>query len=95
MEPSAARDATRLSAPICRHEARLDVRGFQITMNDPLLVRGFQRLGDLLRDRQRLIERNGAACDALRQIVAFNEFHHERGNASGFLDRVDRSFGAR
>ena len=28
-------------------------------MNDPLLVRRFERLGDLLRDRQRLVERDG------------------------------------
>ena len=37
--------------------ADLDVRGFEIAMNDALLVRGFERLGDLLRDGQRLIER--------------------------------------
>ncbi len=34
----------------------LDVRGFQIAMNDPLLVGRFEGLGDLLRDRQRLID---------------------------------------
>ena len=32
--------------------AHSDVRGFQISMNDPLLVRRFERLGDLPRDRQ-------------------------------------------
>ena len=36
----------------------LDVRRLQIAMDDPLLMRSFERLGDLLRDRQRLIERN-------------------------------------
>ena len=46
-------------------------------MDDPLLVRGFERLGDLLRDRQRFVERDRAARDALRQIVALDEFHHE------------------
>ena len=35
----------------------LDVRGLQIAMDDPLLVGGFERLGDLPRDRQRLVER--------------------------------------
>ena len=45
--------------------AHLDVRRLQIAMDDPLLVRGFERLGDLLRDRQRLVERDGAARDAL------------------------------
>ncbi len=38
--------------------AHLDVGGLQITMNDALLVRGFQRLRDLLRDGQRFIERH-------------------------------------
>ena len=45
----------------------LDVRGLQIAMDDPLLVRGFQRLGDLPRDRQRFVERDRAARDPLRQ----------------------------
>ena len=34
--------------------AQLDVRGLQIAVNDALLVRGFERFGDLPRDRQRL-----------------------------------------
>ena len=45
----------------------LDVRGLQIAMDDPLLVRRFERLGDLLRDRQRLVERDRAARDPLRR----------------------------
>ena len=58
--------------------ADLDIRGLQIAVDDALLVRRFERLGDLLRDRQRLVERNRATRDALRQIVALDEFHHER-----------------
>ena len=34
----------------------LDVRRFQIAMNDTLVVRGFERVRDLARDCQRLIE---------------------------------------
>ena len=34
----------------------LDVRGLQVSMDDPLFVRRFERLGDLRRDRQRLAE---------------------------------------
>ena len=59
----------------------LDVRGLQIAMDDALLVRGFERLGDLRRDRQRLIERDRATRDALREILALDEFHHEGGHA--------------
>ena len=48
-------------------------------MNDALLVRGFQRVGDLLRDRQR-VGRAGSAPRAMRsrQVVALDQFHHER-----------------
>ena len=47
--------------------ADLDVGRLQIAMDDALLVRGFERLGDLLRDRQRLVERNRALRDAIRE----------------------------
>jgi hypothetical protein len=59
-------------------------------MDDALFVRGFQRLGDLSRDRQCLVERNRTACDALRQILALDEFHHEGVRSTGFLEAVDR-----
>jgi hypothetical protein len=34
-----------------------DVRGLQIAMDDPLLVRRLERVGDLPRDRERLVDR--------------------------------------
>ena len=37
--------------------ADLDVGGLEIAMDDALLVRGVERVGDLARDRQRLGER--------------------------------------
>ena len=70
--------------------ADLDVRGLQIAMDDALLVRGFERLGDLLRDRQRFVEWNRAARDALRQVLALDEFHHQGGDVRRFLEAVDR-----
>ena len=42
--------------------AHLDVGGLQIAMDDALLVRGFERFCDLLRDRERLVERNRVLC---------------------------------
>ena len=59
--------------------ADLDVGGLQIAMDDPLLVRGFQGFGDLLRDRQRLVERDCPASDAIRERRPLDQFHHERG----------------
>ena len=47
--------------------AHLDVGGLQIAVNDALLVRRFERLGDLLRDRQRLVDRNRPLCDSIGQ----------------------------
>ena len=84
----------RLRQPEVEHlhgavSSDLDVRGFQIAMNDALLVRRFERLRDLLGDGQRLIERNGAARDALRQILAFDEFHHQRGHVAAIFNAVD------
>ena len=63
--------------------------GFEIAMNDPLLVRRLQRLGNLLRDWQRFIERNRPACDPVGEVFALDEFHHEGIDAVGVLQPVD------
>ena len=36
----------------------LDIRGLEIAVDDPLLVRRFERLRDLLRDGQCLVDRD-------------------------------------
>ena len=69
--------------------SHLDVRGLQIAVDDPLLVRRFERVGDLLRDGQRLVERDRAARDALRQVVALDQFHHDRTHTAAFFEAVD------
>ena len=43
----------------------LDVRRLQIAMDDSLFVRGLERLGDLLRNRQRLVDRDRTLSDAV------------------------------
>ncbi len=68
--------------------AHLDVRGLQVAVDDPLLVRGLERLRDLPGDGQCFVERHlglprrsarsAKAGDALRQIFALHELHHER-----------------
>ena len=51
--------------------AHFDVRGLEIAMDEPLLVCGFERLGNLFRDRQRLVDRNDGECvGALRGASA-------------------------
>ena len=68
----------------------LDVCRLQIAMDDALLVRGFERIGDLLRDRQGFVEWNRAARNALRQVLALDEFHHECRDVGCLLEAVDR-----
>ena len=58
-------------------------------MDDPLLVRRLQCLGDLPGNRQRLVERDRPARDALRQIVPFDQLHHQRRDAATLFEAVD------
>ena len=58
-------------------------------MNDSLFVRGFERIRDLLRDRQGFVECNGSPRDALRQVVAFDQLHHEGGDVGCLLEAID------
>jgi hypothetical protein len=60
-------------------------------MDDPLLVRGLERVRDLSCDRERFIDRHRASRNTLREVLAFDEFHHEGGRAPGFLEPVERS----
>jgi hypothetical protein len=59
-------------------------------MNDPLLMRRFERVRDLFRDRQRFVDRDRPARNALRQVLAFDEFHREGPEAPAFFEPVDR-----
>ena len=46
-------------------------------MDDALLVRGFERVGDLPRDRERLVCRHRLAGNALGERLALDQLHHE------------------
>ena len=70
-----ARSSDRLREPEVEHLDRavgpqLDVGRLQIAMDDALLVRRFERLRDLLRDRQGLIERESALARSDRRASA-------------------------
>ena len=69
--------------------ADLDIGWLQVAMNDAVFVRGFERLGNLLRDRQRFVEGNRTLRNALRQVIALDQLHHERGNALALFEAVD------
>jgi len=59
-------------------------------VDDPLLVCCFERLGDLLRDGQRLVKRDRAFSDALRESRPFNQLHDQRRQSVGSLQPVNR-----
>ena len=64
-------------------------------MHDALLMGGLERLRNLTRNRQRVVQPQRSACDPQRQILAFDQFHHEcASEVSGdrtFLEPVDLS----
>ena len=57
-------------------------------MDNALLVRRREGLGDLPGNRERLVERNGSTRDALRQILALDAFEHRGRDTLRFLDTV-------
>jgi hypothetical protein len=64
-------------------------------MDDPLLVRGFQRFGDLLGNGQRFVDWNGTSRNTVSERLAFDELHDERayvgsGFSRTFFESVDR-----
>jgi hypothetical protein len=61
--------------------SQLDAGGFQITMDDPLLMRGFQRRGDLPRDRQCFVVRNRSAGEAIGERWTVDQLQDERLDA--------------
>ena len=92
--PPAPRPLNRLREPEIEQfdgavGSDLDIGGFEIAMDDALVVRGFERLRDLPRDSQRFVERNPALSDAIGQRQALDVFHDERRHTAGALEAVD------
>ena len=67
---------------------QLDVGRLQIPVDDALFVRGFQRLRDLLGDRQRLVHRNRSLGDAVSQRRPLDQLQDQRLRAV-LLQAVD------
>ena len=61
-----------LDLAVRRH---LHVGRLQVPVDDALLVGFLEGLGDLLRDRDRLVDRNRPALQSLREVLALDEFH--------------------
>jgi hypothetical protein len=67
----------------------LDVPGLEVAVNDARLVGGLERARDLPADLERLVDRQGAAPQALGQGLALDELEHEEAAAVRFLEPVD------
>ncbi len=59
-------------------------------MDDSLLVRGFERLGDLPCDGEGLVEGERPALQPLGEVFALDELHDEGAHAARLLEAVDR-----
>jgi hypothetical protein len=63
---------------VCPAGAEEDVLGFEVAVDDPLLVRRIQRVGDLRADRHRLSQWNSFfPLEAVGQRLALQVLHHE------------------
>jgi hypothetical protein len=60
----------------------LHVRRLEVAMADALVVGRLQRLDDLLRDGERLLDRNRTAAKAVGQRLAFDQLQDEELDAS-------------
>ena len=58
-------------------------------MHDALLVGGLQGLGDLPRDRQGVLERNGRDGDPVGESWPLDQLHHQHLDALDVLEPVD------
>ncbi len=67
----------------------LDIRGFQVAVDDALLVRRFERVGNLGGDRQRLLERHRSARDDVREVLTLDQFHGQGAHAVELFEAVD------
>jgi hypothetical protein len=72
----------------------LHVRRLQVPVDDPLLVRRLQRLGDLAGKRKRFFEWKRSGREAHREVFPLDELHDEevprrRGGRSGGRGRGD------
>src|SRR5213594_3326006 len=67
----------------------LDVRRFQIAVNDPFLVRRLESVGHLARDRQRFGEWQRPSLQALGKRLTFHQFENEKLRPVRFFQPVN------
>ena len=58
-------------------------------VDDAAVVRRFQRLSNLARDRQRLVERHRASRKPRREVLTLHELHRESAHRAGCFQPED------
>jgi hypothetical protein len=84
----------RLGQPEVQHfdhavVSDLDVGGFEIAVDDPLLVCCFERLSDLARDGPGLVHRHPPLRDPVGEGRAFDELQHKCLRQITVLESID------
>ena len=67
-----------------------DIRGLQVAMDDPEIVRGLDHPGERGRDPGRFRWRDGLAAKSVGEAAAFDQLQAQVGDALVFADVVDR-----
>ena len=79
-------EVEHLDGPI---RAQLDVGRLQIAMDDALLVRGLQGVGDLSRDIDRLVDRQRAVLEPLGERRSLDQLERRAPNGARLFDTVN------
>ena len=73
----------------CAIRSELDVRRLEIAMNNPTLVRRFERFSDLHGDRQRLVQWDAPLSESVGERGTLDQLEDQRLRAGRFLEPVD------
>src|SRR5262245_47034069 len=69
--------------------SHLDVRWLQIAVNDPLLMGGFERIGNLTCHGHRVVNWQRPGLQSLGERLALDKFEDQKLCSGGFLEAVD------
>ena len=72
-------------------DVSITLEGFQITMDDVLVVRSFERLGNLSSQFKSLFNRQRTSRQPVRERLAINQLHDEELRAALLVESVDGS----
>jgi len=62
---------------------------FQVAVDDSLIVRGLQGVGELPGDAQAFVDRNWATVDPVGERLTIDELHDQGTDAVNLLEPVD------